>query len=125
MEIEKFAARFGDPGQEASWNWLDSLVFGFELEGFADSTGSIRLRYSHQGADPSTEREAPAGLFPESVALVLSLQDLPVRAMSEALEEYLTENEIPDPAADAILSAKLAELLTQAGSLLAIRTSSL
>jgi hypothetical protein len=126
IRIEGLFGRFGGFGANVGRFSVDSIEFGFGMEGLDDPTGTIRLRYGHRGVDLPIPA-APSGVVPHSVALRLSLQDLPLRAMVQVLGEYvdLTLNEEPDPAAGAFLSGNIIGLLMEAESVLAIDELSL
>lgn len=126
IRIEGLFGRFGGFGQNVGRFSVDSIEFGFGLEGLDDPTGTIRLRYGHRGVDLPIEG-APPGLVPHSVALRLSFFDLPLQAMIQVLAEYadLTQDGEPDPAADAALGDALVGLWTEAQSVLAIDELSL
>lgn len=126
IRVEGLFGRFGGFGANVGRFSVDSIEFGFGLDGFDDPTGTIQLRYGHRGVELPLEN-APPGVVPHSVALRLSFQDLPLQAMIRVLGEYvdLTLEEEPDPAADAALGDALVGLLTEAQSVLAIDEISL
>lgn len=126
LKVEGLFGRFGSFGQNVERFSVDSVEFGFGLEGLDDATGSIRLRYGHRGVDLPIEN-APPGLVPHSVALSLSFQDLPVEALSQVLGEYfdLTLDRELDPTAGAALNGTIIGLFMEARSLLTIDEISL
>lgn len=126
IRIEGLFGRFGGFGANVGRFSVDSIEFGFGLEGLGDPTGTIRLRYGHRGIDLPID-DVPPGVVPHSVALRLSFLDLPLRAMIQVLGDYvdLTLEEEPDPAAGAALSGSILGLLMGSQSLLAIDELSL
>ncbi len=126
MSIEGLFGRFGSFGTNFDRFSVESIEFGFGIEGFDKPTGTIRLRYGHRGVDLPIE-DAPPGLVPHSVALRLSLQNLPVEALAEVLVQYfdLALGEDADRTEDADLGDAIVGLLMEAGSLLVIEEVSL
>lgn len=125
MRIEGLLGRFGSFGTNIDRFSVELMEFGFGIEGFDKPAGTIRLRYGHRGVDLPIE-DAPPGVVPHSVALRLSLQNIPAEALAEALVQYFDlVGEDADPTADAALGDTIVGLLTDAGSLLAIEEVSL
>ncbi|MCH8183564.1 MAG: hypothetical protein IID55_10315 [Proteobacteria bacterium] len=123
---EGLSGRFGGFGTNVRRFSVDSIEFGFGLEGLGDPTGTIRLRYGHRGIDVPNNG-LPPGVLPHSVGLSLSFQGLPMREIFQGAVEYgnLTQDGEPDPAADAALGEALVGLFMEAQSLLAIDELSL
>ncbi len=121
FELEGLFGRFGRFGQNVERFSVDSVEFGFGLEGLDGDAGTIRLRYGHRGVELPLD-DAPPGVVPHSVGLRLSLQNIPFAAMFELVADYFeqTFQEEPDPAAGLVLSGRLTGLLMEAESLLGI-----
>lgn len=126
FRVEGLLGRFGTVGQGVDRMAVESVEFGFGVEGLGDATGSIRLSYGHRGVDLTID-EVPPGVMPHSVGLSLSFQGLPLPAMIQDLVEYadLTVDEEPDPVADAALAGSLLGLMLGSESLLVIEELSL
>ncbi|MCH8112350.1 MAG: hypothetical protein IH905_10440 [Proteobacteria bacterium] len=126
IRIEGLFGRFGGLGQTIGRFSVDSIEFGFGLEGLDDPTGTIRLRYGHRGVDLPIAA-VPPGVVPHSVALSLSFQGLPLQAMMQIVAEYadLTQDGEPGPAADDAFGEAMIGLWTEAQSVLAIDELSL
>ncbi len=126
ITIEGLFGRFVGIGPNVGRFSVDSIEFGFGLEGLGDPTGTLRLRYGHRGVDIPIAA-APPGVVPHSVAFSLSFQGLPMQAIFQEFLAYadLTRDGEPNPVADAALGEAMVALLLQVESRLAIDELSL